>query len=189
MTSSFPKPMQTCHRVRQMLTRLITHGAELVKHCLADVTGAVLAWRYFVSSAHHVGPPQPPRRHVRRRWREGSTASNSVQIRRKGRSRTRHVGARTHPRRLGCGGATFPKKSQERNLDTTDRMAPNMKKETQQRELLITGLACRLPESPSTQSFWENLVAGVDMISKNDEHWEQGRNSTEKLMLCVTLVT
>ena len=68
-------------------------------------------------------------------------------------------------------------------------MAPNMKKETQQRELLITGLACRLPESPSTQSFWENLVAGVDMISKNDEHWEQGRNSTEKLMLCVTLVT
>ena len=68
-------------------------------------------------------------------------------------------------------------------------MAPNMKKETQQRELLITGLACRLPESPSTQSFWENLVAGVDMISKNDEHWEQGRNSAEKLMLCVTLVT
>ena len=61
-------------------------------------------------------------------------------------------------------------------------MAPNMKKETQQRELLITGLACRLPESPSTQSFWENLVAGVDMISKNDEHWEQGRNSTKKHM-------
>ena len=69
-------------------------------------------------------------------------------------------------------------------------MAPQMKTKTQPpRELLITGLACRLPESPSTQSFWENLVAGVDMISKNDEHWEQGRNSTEKLMLCVTLVT
>ena len=50
-----------------------------------------------------------------------------------------------------------------------------MKNKTQQpRELLITGLACRLPESPSTQSFWENLVAGVDMISKNDEHWAQG---------------
>ena len=67
-------------------------------------------------------------------------------------------------------------------------MAPNMKKETQQRELLITGLACRLPESPSTQSFWENLVAGVDMISKNDEHWEQGRNSTMKLMPFLTLI-
>ena len=67
-------------------------------------------------------------------------------------------------------------------------MAPNMKKETQQRELLITGLACRLPESPSTQSFWENLVAGVDMISKNDEHWEQGRNSTEKHMPLLTLI-
>ena len=50
-----------------------------------------------------------------------------------------------------------------------------MKTKTQPpRELLITGLACRLPESPSTQSFWENLVAGVDMISKNDEHWARG---------------
>ena len=54
-----------------------------------------------------------------------------------------------------------------------------MKKETQRRELLITGLACRLPESPSTQSFWENLVAGVDMISKNDEHWAQGGNAID----------
>ena len=58
-------------------------------------------------------------------------------------------------------------------------MASQMKKEIQRKELLITGLACRLPESPSTQSFWENLVAGVDMISKNDEHWAQGGNAID----------
>ena len=49
-------------------------------------------------------------------------------------------------------------------------------KNSAQKELLLTGLACRFPESPSTQSFWENLVAGVDMVSKNDEHWPQARN-------------
>ncbi|XP_030061052.1 fatty acid synthase [Microcaecilia unicolor] len=41
-------------------------------------------------------------------------------------------------------------------------------------DIVIAGIAGRLPESDSLHEFWENLVNGVDMVTENDRRWKPG---------------
>lgn len=44
-------------------------------------------------------------------------------------------------------------------------------------EIFISGLACRFPESPDTQKFWENLTSGVNMVTENSVEFPAGFHS------------
>ncbi|XP_066443807.1 fatty acid synthase isoform X2 [Eleutherodactylus coqui] len=41
-------------------------------------------------------------------------------------------------------------------------------------DIVIAGIAGRLPESDNLQEFWENLIGGVDMITEDDRRWKPG---------------
>ncbi|XP_018417291.1 PREDICTED: fatty acid synthase [Nanorana parkeri] len=41
-------------------------------------------------------------------------------------------------------------------------------------EIVIAGMAGRLPESDNLQEFWDNLIQGVDMITEDDRRWKPG---------------
>ncbi|KAM5135188.1 fatty acid synthase-like isoform 1-T1 [Mantella aurantiaca] len=41
-------------------------------------------------------------------------------------------------------------------------------------EIVIAGMAGRMPESNNMQEFWENLIQGVDMVTADDRRWKQG---------------
>ncbi|KAK9904717.1 hypothetical protein WJX75_001194 [Coccomyxa subellipsoidea] len=42
----------------------------------------------------------------------------------------------------------------------------------------IMGFSCRFPESETPTQFWENLVAGTDMVTENDRRWPVGLHGT-----------
>uniref|UniRef100_UPI00358E27BA fatty acid synthase isoform X2 n=1 Tax=Myxine glutinosa TaxID=7769 RepID=UPI00358E27BA len=42
------------------------------------------------------------------------------------------------------------------------------------REVVISGMAGRLPESENLQEFWDNLLQGVDMVTEDDRRWKPG---------------
>uniref|UniRef100_A0A8C3MLY5 Fatty acid synthase n=1 Tax=Geospiza parvula TaxID=87175 RepID=A0A8C3MLY5_GEOPR len=41
-------------------------------------------------------------------------------------------------------------------------------------DVVIAGIAGRLPESDNLQEFWENLLHGVDMVTEDDRRWKPG---------------
>ncbi|XP_063817309.1 fatty acid synthase [Pseudophryne corroboree] len=41
-------------------------------------------------------------------------------------------------------------------------------------DIVIAGIAGRLPESDNLQEFWENLIGGVDMVTEDDRRWKPG---------------
>nr|XP_045015104.1 fatty acid synthase-like isoform X2 [Jaculus jaculus]XP_045015105.1 fatty acid synthase-like isoform X2 [Jaculus jaculus] len=41
-------------------------------------------------------------------------------------------------------------------------------------EVVIAGMAGKLPESENLQEFWDNLIGGVDMITDDDRRWKAG---------------
>jgi len=41
-------------------------------------------------------------------------------------------------------------------------------------ELSICGLSGRFPESENVKEFWENLIAGKDMVTEDDRRWKPG---------------
>ncbi|XP_063312266.1 fatty acid synthase [Pelobates fuscus] len=41
-------------------------------------------------------------------------------------------------------------------------------------DIVIAGIAGRLPESDNLQEFWENLIGGVDMVTEDDRRWRPG---------------
>ncbi|XP_069511428.1 fatty acid synthase [Ambystoma mexicanum] len=41
-------------------------------------------------------------------------------------------------------------------------------------DIVIAGIAGRLPESENLQEFWENLINGVDMVTEDDRRWRPG---------------
>nr|XP_025034359.1 fatty acid synthase [Pelodiscus sinensis] len=41
-------------------------------------------------------------------------------------------------------------------------------------DVVIAGLAGKLPESENMQEFWENLLSGVDMVTEDDRRWKPG---------------
>ncbi|XP_069807612.1 fatty acid synthase isoform X2 [Dendropsophus ebraccatus] len=41
-------------------------------------------------------------------------------------------------------------------------------------DIVIAGIAGRLPESDNLQEFWENLIGGVDMVTEDDRRWKSG---------------
>ncbi|KAM4691284.1 fatty acid synthase isoform 2-T2 [Rhinophrynus dorsalis] len=41
-------------------------------------------------------------------------------------------------------------------------------------DIVIAGIAGRLPESDNLQEFWENLIQGVDMVTEDDRRWKPG---------------
>ncbi|XP_075436103.1 fatty acid synthase isoform X2 [Ascaphus truei] len=41
-------------------------------------------------------------------------------------------------------------------------------------DIVIAGMAGRLPESGNLEEFWENLIQGVDMITEDDRRWKPG---------------
>uniref|UniRef100_UPI00398F77C5 fatty acid synthase n=1 Tax=Pristiophorus japonicus TaxID=55135 RepID=UPI00398F77C5 len=41
-------------------------------------------------------------------------------------------------------------------------------------DIVIAGIAGRLPESDNLQEFWENLINGVDMVTNDDRRWKPG---------------
>ncbi|XP_051888628.1 fatty acid synthase [Pristis pectinata] len=41
-------------------------------------------------------------------------------------------------------------------------------------EIVIAGIAGRLPESDNLQEFWDNLINGVDMVTDDDRRWKPG---------------
>ncbi|PKU32508.1 fatty acid synthase [Limosa lapponica baueri] len=41
-------------------------------------------------------------------------------------------------------------------------------------DIVIAGIAGRLPESENLQEFWENLLNGVDMVTEDDRRWKPG---------------
>lgn len=41
-------------------------------------------------------------------------------------------------------------------------------------DIVIAGIAGRLPESDNLQEFWENLLNGVDMVTEDDRRWKPG---------------
>lgn len=42
-------------------------------------------------------------------------------------------------------------------------------------EIVIAGIAGRLPESNNLEEFWENLINGVDMVTEDDRRWKPGK--------------
>ncbi|XP_062930495.1 fatty acid synthase [Mobula hypostoma] len=41
-------------------------------------------------------------------------------------------------------------------------------------EIVIAGIAGRLPESDNLQEFWDNLINGIDMVTDDDRRWKPG---------------
>uniref|UniRef100_H3AY86 Fatty acid synthase n=1 Tax=Latimeria chalumnae TaxID=7897 RepID=H3AY86_LATCH len=41
-------------------------------------------------------------------------------------------------------------------------------------DIVVAGIAGKLPESENLQEFWENLVNGVDMVTEDDRRWKPG---------------
>ncbi|OXB61122.1 hypothetical protein ASZ78_013685 [Callipepla squamata] len=41
-------------------------------------------------------------------------------------------------------------------------------------DVVIAGIAGKLPESENLQEFWENLLNGVDMVTEDDRRWKPG---------------
>nr|XP_028572050.1 fatty acid synthase [Podarcis muralis] len=41
-------------------------------------------------------------------------------------------------------------------------------------EVVVAGIAGKLPESENLQEFWENLINGVDMVTEDDRRWKPG---------------
>nr|XP_033816212.1 fatty acid synthase [Geotrypetes seraphini] len=41
-------------------------------------------------------------------------------------------------------------------------------------DIVIAGIAGRLPESDNLHEFWENLIDGVDMVTEDDRRWKPG---------------
>uniref|UniRef100_A0A670XYR8 Fatty acid synthase n=1 Tax=Pseudonaja textilis TaxID=8673 RepID=A0A670XYR8_PSETE len=41
-------------------------------------------------------------------------------------------------------------------------------------DVVIVGMAGKLPESENLQEFWENLINGVDMVTEDDRRWKPG---------------
>ncbi|NXL79375.1 FAS synthase, partial [Leptocoma aspasia] len=41
-------------------------------------------------------------------------------------------------------------------------------------DVVIAGIAGRLPESENLQEFWDNLINGVDMVTEDDRRWKPG---------------
>ncbi|PIO30632.1 hypothetical protein AB205_0176740, partial [Aquarana catesbeiana] len=41
-------------------------------------------------------------------------------------------------------------------------------------EIVIAGIAGRLPESDNLQEFWDNLIQGVDLVTEDDRRWKPG---------------
>ncbi|NXC72710.1 FAS synthase, partial [Anhinga anhinga] len=41
-------------------------------------------------------------------------------------------------------------------------------------DVVIAGIAGRLPESDNLQEFWDNLINGVDMVTEDDRRWKPG---------------
>lgn len=41
-------------------------------------------------------------------------------------------------------------------------------------DVVIAGIAGRLPESENLEEFWENLVGGVDMVTDDERRWKSG---------------
>ena len=41
-------------------------------------------------------------------------------------------------------------------------------------DIVISGVACRLPESRNVEEFWENLINGRDMVTEDDRRWPPG---------------
>ncbi|KAG8129129.1 hypothetical protein E2320_015872 [Naja naja] len=41
-------------------------------------------------------------------------------------------------------------------------------------DVVIVGIAGKLPESENLQEFWENLINGVDMVTEDDRRWKPG---------------
>ncbi|XP_044275877.1 fatty acid synthase [Varanus komodoensis] len=41
-------------------------------------------------------------------------------------------------------------------------------------DVVIAGIAGKLPESENLQEFWENLINGVDMVTEDDRRWKPG---------------
>ncbi|XP_041672485.1 fatty acid synthase [Cheilinus undulatus] len=41
-------------------------------------------------------------------------------------------------------------------------------------DIVIAGIAGRLPESDNLEEFWENLIGGVDMVTEDDRRWTPG---------------
>lgn len=48
-------------------------------------------------------------------------------------------------------------------------------------DVVIAGIAGKLPESENLQEFWENLVNGVDMVTEDDRRWKPGKLSDFEL--------
>lgn len=44
----------------------------------------------------------------------------------------------------------------------------------------ILGFSCRMPESASPAHFWDNLVAGRDMVTEDSSRWPAGIAGTPK---------
>ncbi|XP_075135067.1 fatty acid synthase [Leptodactylus fuscus] len=41
-------------------------------------------------------------------------------------------------------------------------------------DIVIAGIAGRLPESDNLEEFWQNLIGGVDMVTEDDRRWKPG---------------
>lgn len=48
-------------------------------------------------------------------------------------------------------------------------------------DVVIAGIAGKLPESENLQEFWENLINGVDMVTEDDRRWKPGKLSDSEL--------
>lgn len=49
-------------------------------------------------------------------------------------------------------------------------------------DVVIAGIAGKLPESENLQEFWENLLNGVDMVTEDDRRWKPGEHSLPFLL-------
>ncbi|CAD7949012.1 unnamed protein product [Amoebophrya sp. A25] len=61
-------------------------------------------------------------------------------------------------------------------VTTTDakKAPPGKKIERSGCEPVVSGMACRMPQSPTTAAFWENLMQSRNMVTVDDDHWESG---------------
>ena len=51
------------------------------------------------------------------------------------------------------------------------------KEHTSKEDIVISGVACRLPESRNVEEFWENLINGRDMVTEDDRRWPPGTHN------------
>ena len=42
------------------------------------------------------------------------------------------------------------------------------------KDIVLTGMGARFPESNNTEEFWKNLVEGVDMVTDKEDRWPNG---------------